>query len=155
MNRRLAPILAAALGVAGCGGTAATPPTMTSAVASPAGTWSGAIIEPSSGDGTILLALVDQGSNSFSGTWSATFKSGDSFSGPAVAGLASSSGYFVILYVQPPPPCATGTGPGGSAPLSFTFVNMAVTSSQLTAVTERLACSGVSLQFGSVNLSKQ
>ncbi len=60
-----------------------------------------------------------------------------------------------MLYVQPPPACATGSGPGGSALLSFTLINVVATSSQLTAATGRLSCSGLALTFGTVNLSKQ
>jgi hypothetical protein len=58
-----------------------------------------------------------------------------------------------MLYVLPPPPCATASGPGASALLSFTLINVVVTSSQLTAVSGRLSCSGTN--FGTVNLSKQ
>lgn len=100
------------------------------------------------------LSLSDQAPNSLTGTWSATFNNGDSFSGPAVAGLYLSNGYGIMLYVQPPPPCATGSGLGGSALLSFTLINVVVTSSQLTAGTGRLSCSGTSLTFGTVKLSK-
>jgi hypothetical protein len=154
MNRRLAPVVAVMVSVAGCSGNATpTSPTTTSSVVSPAGNWSGSISDPISGDGTAQLSLSDQAPNSLTGTWSATFKNGDSFSGPALAGLFQSNGYGIMLYVQPPPPCATGSGPGGSALLSFTLINVVVTSSQLTAVSGRLSCSGTN--FGTVNLSKQ
>lgn len=154
MNRRLASVVAVMLSVAGCSGNATpTSPTTTSSAVSPAGSWSGSISDLISGDGTMQLSLSDQAPNSLTGNWSATFKNGDSFSGPAVAGLYLSNGYGIMLYVQPPPPCVTGSGPGGSAPLSFTLINVVVTSSQLTAVTGRLSCSGTT--FGTVNLSKQ
>lgn len=156
MNRRLAPVVALMLSIAGCGGNAApTSPTTTSSAVSPAGSWSGSISDPISGDGTMQLSLSDQAPNSLTGTWSVTFKTGDSFSGPAVAGPYLSNGYGIMVYVQPPPPCATGSGPGGSAPLSFTLINVVVTSSRLTAMTGRLSCSGPTLTFGTLNLSKQ
>jgi hypothetical protein len=94
------------------------------------------------------LSLSDQAPNSLTGTWSATFKNGDSFSGPAVAGMFAPTGYGVMLYVDPQPSCA-----GGSAALGFTFVNVAVTSSRLTAVAGRTSCNGTS--FGTVALAKQ
>src|SRR5687767_9682328 len=132
MNRRLAPIVAVIVSVAGCSGNATpTSPATTSSVLSPAGSWSGSISDPVSGEGTAQLSLSDRAPNSLTGTWSATFKNGDSFSGAAVAGLFAPTGYGVMLYVEPPPPCA---GPGGSALLGFTLINVAVTSSRLTAV---------------------
>jgi hypothetical protein len=154
MAGRLALLVAMTLSVAGCGGNATptSPPTTSSAV-SPAGNWSGSISDPISGDGTAQLSLSDQAPNSLTGTWSATFKNGDSFSGPAVAGLFVPDGYGIMLYVQPPPPCATGSGPGGSTLLSYTLINVVVTSNQLTAAAGRLSCSGTS--FGTVNLTKQ
>jgi|RhiMetdeSRZDD1v2_1073273.scaffolds.fasta_scaffold50068_2 hypothetical protein len=156
MNRRLAPVVAAMLSVAGCSRHATpTSPTTTSSAVSPAGSWSGSISDPISGDGTMQLSLSDQAPNSLTGTWSATFRNGDNFSGPAVAGLYLSNGYGIMLYVQPPPPCATGSGPGGSALLSVTLINVVVTSRQLTAMTGRISCSGTTLTFGTVNLSKQ
>ena len=99
------------------------------------------------------LVLTEQAANALSGTWSATFKNGDSFSGLAVAELFS-YGYAIILYVQQLAPCETGSGPGGSAPIGFTLINVAVTSSQLTAVAGRLLCTGGPL-FGTINLAKQ
>jgi hypothetical protein len=147
------------LSVAGCGSATPTSPTTTSSVVSPAGNWSGSISDAISGDGTMQLALSELSpptptGTSLTGTWSATFKNGDSFSGPAVGGLFLPNGYGITLYVQtPPPPCATGSGPGGSAPLGFTLINVVVTSSRLTAVTGRISCNGMSL--GTVNLSKQ
>ena len=155
MNRRLAPVVAVMLSVAGCSGSATpTSPTTTSSVVSPAGSWSGSIRDAISGDGTMQFALSEQASNSLTGTWSGTFKNGDSFSGPASAGLFLPNGYGITLYVQqPPPPCATGSGSGGSAALSFTLINVVVTSSRLTAVSGRTSCNGTS--FGAVNLSKQ
>jgi hypothetical protein len=100
------------------------------------------------------LSLSDRAPDSLTGTWSATFKNGDNVSGPAVAFLDLSTGYGMVLYVQPPPPCATGSGPGGSA-LLFTLINVVVTANQLTAVSGRLPCSGPGISFGTVNLSKQ
>lgn len=144
------------LGVAGCGGGTATSPTPV--VVSPVGNWSGSISDAISGDGTMQLTLSEQASgslNSLAGTWTAAFKDGESFSGPAVAGLYTPSGYGVMLYVgQPLPPCLTGTGPGGSALVSFTLINVVVTSSRLTATASRLSCSGGPL-FGTISLSKQ
>ena len=104
MNLRLAPVVAVMLSVAGCSG-GATPisPPPTSSVVSPAGRWSGSISDAISGDGTMQLALSEQAPNSLTGTWSATFKKGDSFSGRAVVGLFAPTGYGVILYVEPQP----------------------------------------------------
>ncbi len=96
------------------------------------------------------LALSEQAPNSLTGTWSAKFNNGDNFSGLSTAGLFAPTGYGIMLYVDPPPACA---GPGGSAPLGFALINVAVTSSRLTAVAGRTSCNGTS--FGTVNLSKQ
>lgn len=154
----IAVVLLAAVIVLQTGCGSATPTSPTSSVASPAGSWSGSISDAISGAGTMQLALSEPSPStptgtSLTGTWSASFKNGDSFSGPAVAEWASSS-YGITLYVQTPlPPCATGSG-GGSAALSFTLINVVVTSSQLTAVSGRLSCNGGPL-FGTVTLSKQ
>jgi hypothetical protein len=151
MNLRLVPTVAVMLCVAGCsgGGMPTSPPT-TPSVVSPAGSWSGPIIDAISGDGTMHLALSEQTPNSLTGTWSATFTNGDRFSGPAVAGLFGPTGYGIILSVDPPPPCA---GAGGPAPLGFTLINVVVTSDRLTAVSGRTSCNGPS--FGTVSLSRQ
>ena len=100
------------------------------------------------------LSLSDYAPNSLSGTWSAMFKNGDSFSGPAVAGMFDPSGYGAVLY-NLPPPCETVSGPATSAPLTFALLNVVITSGQLTAVTARLSCSSNTATFGRVNLSKQ
>jgi len=151
MNRRFAPVVAVIVSVAGCGGNdTPTSPTTTSSFVSPAGSWSGSISDPISGDGTAQLSLTDQGQNRLSGTWSATFRNGDSFSGPAFAELTPPTGYGMMLYVLPQSEC---TGSSGSALLGFTLIEVAVTSSRLTAVSGRLSCNGFS--FGTVNLSKR
>ena len=151
MNRPLASVVAVIVSVAGCSGNATpTSPTTRSSVVSPSGSWSGSISDPISGEGTAELSLSDRALNSLTGTWSATFKNGDSFSGPASASLNPPRGYGIMLYVDPQPPCA---GPGGSALLGFTLINVAVTSSRLTAVAGRTSCNGFS--FGTVNLSKR
>jgi hypothetical protein len=156
MKRRLAPIFAIAVmvGAGGCGSNPApASPTTTSSVLSPAGNWSGSISDPISGEGTASLSLGEQAPNALTGTWSATFKNGDSFSGPAVAQLLA-PGYGIFLYVQPPPPCATGQGAGGpTTVVNFGLINVVITSTQLTAISGRLSCSGVS--FGTINLSRQ
>jgi hypothetical protein len=139
------------MSVAGCSGKGTpTVPTMTPSVASPAGNWSGVISDPISGDGTAQLSLSEQARDSLTGTWSATFKNGDSFSGPASAGLYTSTGYGIMLYVEPQPPCA---GADASAPLGFTLVNVAVASNRLTGAAGRTSCNGIS--FGTINLSKR
>jgi hypothetical protein len=101
------------------------------------------------------LALSEEASNSpnsLAGTWAATFKNGDRFSGLSVGGIYPPNGYGIMLYVQtPPPPCETGPGVG-SAPLGYTMVNVVVTSTTLTAAVGRISCNGVS--FGTVNLSR-
>jgi hypothetical protein len=147
---RLRIVVAVVLSIAACGG-GATPssPTPSSSGVSPAGSWAGSISDAISGDGTMQLALSEQAPNSLNGTWSATFKSGDSFSGSAVAGLFAPTGYGIMLYVDPAPPCA---GPGASAALGFSLINVAITSNRLTAVAGRTSCNGLS--FGTVNLSK-
>jgi hypothetical protein len=153
MTRRFASVVAVIVSLVGCSDSAPpTSPTTTPSVVSPAGSWSGTISDPVSGDGTAKLSLSDQGANSLTGTWSATFKNGDTFSGPAVASLSVPSGYGITLSVEPPPSCATGSAPGGST-LGFTLINVVVTSSRLTAVSGRLSCSGPS--FGTVDLSRQ
>lgn len=81
-----------------------------------------------------------------------TFANGDAFSGPAIA-VVTASGYGITMNVNPPPPCATGSGPSASALLGYTLINVVVSPSQLTAVSGRMGCSGIS--FGSVSLSRQ
>jgi predicted small lipoprotein YifL len=163
---RLVPVIAAMLGIAGCGGKTPTSPPPSSVI-SPVGSWLGSISDPISGDGAMQLTLSEvsppsQTGTSLTGTWSATFKNGDGFSGSAVAGLYVPNGYGITLYVQIPlPPCLTEPG-AGSAPLGFTLIEVVVTSSQLTAVSGRTSCNGpagstgaqLSL-FGMVHLSKQ
>lgn len=151
MNCRLGPVAAVMVSLAGCSNPIPTSPPTTSSVVSPAGSWSGAISDPISGNGTATLSLADQMPNSLAGTWSATFKNGDSFSGPAGASPSLANGYGVTLYVLPAPPCATGSASG--ALLSFILINLVVTSNQLTAVSGRFSCSGLS--FGTINLSRQ
>jgi hypothetical protein len=151
MSRRLALVVILTPSVAACGGSGTpTAPIVTTASVLPAvGSWSGSIIDGASGQGTLQMTLSEHSSggnvNSLIGTWSATFKNGDSFSGPASAGSS-----VVGLAVQPIPACA-GTGTG-SAAINFNLIEVTVTSSQLTAVVDRLSCNGTSL--GSVNLSK-
>jgi hypothetical protein len=59
-DRRLAPIVAVVLSVAGCrGGATPTSPTTTPSVVSPAGSWSGSISDAISGDGTMQSMLAE------------------------------------------------------------------------------------------------
>ncbi len=153
MIRRVAPVIIAMVGLAGCGGnpTPATPtaPTPPSQAGSLAGSWLGSLSDPISGNATAQLSL-DAAPNALTGTWSVRFANGDTFSGPAIA-VATASGYGITMNVSPPPSCTTSSG--GPALLGFTLINLVVTPSQLTAVTGRMGCSGIS--FGSVNLSRQ
>lgn len=170
MNRRLVPIVAVLVSLAGCGGgvtrtlptgptlpqlrpTTTTPaiptPTPTTSSASPAGNWSGSITDPVSGVGTVQLSLTEVPPDSLLGFWAVDFRNPDSATGTAVGSLVSGE-YAVAMNVQPPP-CAPGSG--GSALLGFSLVNIVVTSNQLTADFVRISCSGVSL--GSVSLSKR
>jgi len=154
MSSRLAVVAAVTISLAGCGG--GEPPASSTtgpSVVSPAGSWSGAINDPISGEGTAQLSLGADERGSLIGTWSVAFRNGDRFSGPAVASLVQTNIYTITLYVDPPPPCAGGSGPGGSALLGFSLINVAVTSNRLTGVAGRLSCSGPS--FGTVNLSRQ
>src|SRR5207248_2071811 len=134
MSRRLAPFAALMLSAAGCGDPTPTAPIVTTPSVLPAaGSWLGSIIDGASGEGTLQLALSEQASSgnvhSLTGTWAATFKNGDSFSGPAAAGTG------IGLAVQPQPSCAIGSG--GSAARNFNLVEVVVSSSRLTAVVDR------------------
>jgi len=154
MNRRIAPIVALVVaqicGLAGCNGSGrVTAPTPISSSVSPAGNWSGTIADPVSGEGTVNLSLSELPPN-LTGTWSAAFKNGDSFSGPATASQFEPPNYGIMLYVNPPPQC---TSPGGQAALGYTLVNVSVTSTTLTAGAMRINCSGFS--FGSISLTRQ
>ena len=153
MQRRLVVLVAAVMSLAGCGGDRPSSPSTTPPVGSPVGNWSGAISDPISGEGTAQLSLSDNGRGSLSGTWSAAFVNGDRFSGPAGASLIQTNSYGITLYVEPPPPCAGGSGSGGSALLGFTLMNVVVTSNRLTAIAGRLSCSGPG--FGTLTLSRQ
>lgn len=150
MNLRLAPVVTVMLSLSACSGGAVPASPTTSPPVSPAGSWSGSIRDAISGDGTMQLALNEQAPNSLTGTWSAKFNGGDSFSGLSTAGLFAPTGYGIMLYVDPQPRCAE---PGGSAPIGFTLINVVVTSSRLTAVAGRTSCSGAT--FGTVSLSRQ
>jgi hypothetical protein len=151
---RVAPVIVAMVSLAGCGGNSTprtpTAPTAPSPVVSPAGGWSGSMSDPIKGSGTARLSLTAQAPNALTGTWSVMFENGDAFSGPAVA-VVTATGYGITLNADPPPTCTTSSG--GSALLGYTLINLVVTPTQLTAVSGRLSCSGIS--FGSVNLSKQ
>ena len=70
--------------------------------------------------------------------------------GSSVWELIAPTGYGIMLYVQPQSEC---TGSSGPALLGFTLIEVAVTSSRLTAVARRTSCNGFSL--GTVNLSKR
>ena len=148
MNRQLASAVVVMLIVAGCGGSGS--PTSPPPVGSLAGTWSGKITDPISGEGTAQMSLSDQAQNRLTGTWSATFKNGSTVSGPASASLNSGSVAGIMLNVNPQPACA---GSGASDPLGYTLINVAVTSSRLTAVAGRISCNGFG--FGAVDLSRQ
>ena len=149
MSARLV-LVAAVMVLAGCSDDA--PPTSPppASVTSPAGNWSGSISDAISGDGTAQLSLTEQAPNTLTGTWSVTFKNGDRFLGPAAAGLFASTGYGVVLSVEPVQTCS---GTDGSALIGFALINVAITPSRLTAVTGRISCNGTS--FGTVNLAKQ
>lgn len=148
---RLILVVTAVVLVTACSGneTPTSPGTIGGNV-SPGGRWAGPITDSISGEGTLQLSLDEQAPNSFAGTWSMTFKNGESFTGPATAGLFTPTGYGVIMSVAPAPSCA---GTASSAPIGFTLINVAVTSSRLTAVAGRTSCNGPS--FGSISLSRQ
>ena len=174
MNRRLAPILAAIISVSGCGGrsTPTSPtlgfvefgdPTLSTTPTQPAppttsppaaiaaalvGSWSGQIIDPVSGNGTVQLSLGDPAPTGQSGTWSMTFISGERLSGVALAGLGA-GGYGMLLYGAAPQSCGSE-----AVPLVISLLNVVVASNRLTAETGRFTCSG-RLSFGSASLSKQ
>lgn len=170
MTRRLAPIVAVIVSLAGCGGgsrslptsptlselrrtttiSTPTPTTPTTSSGSPAGTWSGSITDPVSGVGTVQLSLTEVPPNSLLGFWSVDFRNPDSATGTAVGSLAS-SGYAIAMNVQPPP-CAPGSG--GPALIGFTLVNIIVTSTRLTADSLRISCSATSLG-PAISLSKR
>lgn len=152
LNRRLMSMLVLTMSLAGCGGNSTPTSPTTSSPASPAGNWSGSLSDPLSGEGTMRLSLGEQSTNALSGTWSATFRNGDSVSGPAAATLVQPNAYGIVLYVDPQPPCTT-TGNGASALLGYTLINVVATSRQLTAVLGRTSCSGFG--FGTIELSRQ
>jgi hypothetical protein len=153
MNGRHAAIVALVI-VTGCGGTA-TPagPTAPPPVVSPAGNWSGTISDAVSGDGEFRLSLEAFVPDVLSGTWSATLRSGSNVAGPAVARLVPFNGYAITMYVDAPPPCATGSASGASALLGYTLVDLVISSGRLTGRLARLSCSGVSL--GAITLLEE
>lgn len=164
MTARLVSLITVAMAVAGCGHAVSptsptlvvpTPPVLVApsvlatppSPVSPAGNWSGSISDAISGDGTAQLSLNGEAGATLTGTWSAAFKSGERLSGPAFA--AQSSGYVISLVVDPQPLCGSPSSP---AALAFTLINVALTSSRLTAATGRISCNGPS--FGRVDFSK-
>lgn len=168
MCRRLVTAVAMLVGLAACGGGSSSTPTSPLSPSTPttpttpitatlAGSWAGSIRDPVSGDGTMVLTLVASSlmPNSLEGAWSMTFRNGEVVGGVAVAGLFTPGGYGVMLYLHEPlPPCLTGTGISGSAAVSYTLLEVVVTSNRLTAVAGRLSCAG-SIGFGTVSLTKQ
>jgi hypothetical protein len=175
MRRRLATILAAMISIAGCGGrstptspttsefvvfgnatsipTSAQPPPPTTPPpatlpASLVGNWSGQIIDPVSGNGTVRLSLGETTPTGQPGTWSATFTTGERLSGVVAAGLGT-DGYGMLLYAAELQSCGSE-----AAPIMISLLDVIVASNRLTAVTGRFMCSG-RLTFGSVSLSKQ
>jgi hypothetical protein len=154
MYRWLPPIFALVAILAGCGGPQPPAGVMSPTPASsPAGNWSGTVKDAVSGDGTLQLSLAASTSATLSGTWSATFRTGDRVEGPAVATRDERTAYGIILHVAPPPPCTTASGSGASALLGYTLVNLAVSSTTLSADLARLSCSGVGI--ATITLSKQ
>jgi hypothetical protein len=157
MHRRFAPLIAVLVSVAGCGSTPASPSALgvfdrglapvlsTSTAASLMGHWSGSIIDPISGEGALSLSFTELTANQAIGTWSATFRNGERFSGRASSAPVV-SGNGVVMISDTPLNCAGPT-------LSFSLINMAVSATELTAGTWRTTCTGVNI--GSVRLSKQ
>jgi hypothetical protein len=58
-----------------------------------------------------------------------------------------------MLYVNPQPACAGGSGTGGSNLLGYTLIQVLVTSTRLSAVAGRTGCGD--LGFGTIDLSRQ
>jgi hypothetical protein len=163
MSKRFACGIAVMLIAAGCGGgsTPASPSAGETSVSSPIGNWSGSMSDPVSGSGALRLSLDGQSPGGFTvpgtlgGNWSATFRNGDSVSGFAVAIVVPTGGYGIVLNASPPPPCATGTGSGGSTLVGFSLINVVATSRRMTAVSARNTCSFVAPNFGSIDLARQ
>ena len=163
LSHRLSPLIVSMLLLAGCSGDS-TPvsPTPSSFAASPVGAWAGSFSDPVAGEGTARLALSEQPvgtggliptpQGALAGTWSVTFRNGETLSGPAIGFIVSGASYGFILYPDPAPPCATGPGPA-SGVLQYSFINTVVTSSRFTAVLSRGTCAGLS--FGTVSLGRQ
>lgn len=118
--------------------------------------------DPVSGTGTMRLSLEERPPTPFSpagafgGTWSVTFRNGDSISGFALALVVQTGGYGIVLSADPPPPCTTGSGSGGPTLVSYTLINVVATTRRLTATSGRFTCVvNVGPSFGSVDLSRQ
>lgn len=162
VSRRLALIVASLVLLAGCSGSGTplspTPP----APASPIGTWVGTFSDPVLGEANARLSLAEQPPGSggliptpqgaMAGTWSLTFRNGETTSGSASGSLLSGLGYAFSLFPDAVPPCALGPGPG-SGLLQYVLVNVVVTPSRLTAAASRVTCAGST--FGTVSLSRQ
>jgi hypothetical protein len=136
------------LTLAACSGSPSPGAPTPSPGGSPAGSWSGTIADPVSGEGVLQLTL-DDGGQTLVGTWSATFRNGDRISGAAYA-FAVPTGYGIMLSADPQPTCTATSSP---ALLGYTLINVAVTSNRLSATAGRTSCNGFG--FGSLSLSKQ
>lgn len=122
----------------------------------------GALSDPVAGEGTARMSFTEQPPNTggliptrqgaLAGTWSVTFRSGDTSSGQSYGEPISGIGYAFFLYPESFPPCAVGPGPGTGL-LQYTLVNAVVTSTRFTAALGRTSCSGQSL--GTVSLTRQ
>jgi hypothetical protein len=151
--KRVALMVVVLCSAFGCGGDdTPTAPTPASSLRSLAGTWSGSISDPVSGEGTARVSLREESPAALIGSWSATFRNGETYAGIASAYPLESTTFGISLLVAPPPPCATGFG-SGQGMLGYLFINLGVTSRQLTATASRTSCSGIG--FGSVALSKE
>ena len=146
----------------GCsGGSTPASPTPATTAASPVGTWAGSFSDPVAGEGAARVSFAELPPNTgglgptpqgaVGGTWSVTFRNGETASGQSYGAPVLGTSYSFFLYPDVAP-CLSGQGPGTGL-LQYSLINAAVTSRTLTAVLVRGSC--VDSRFGSISLTRQ
>ncbi len=160
--RSFSPLVLSMLLFGSCsGGSTPSSPTPATSAASPIGSWVGSFSDPVAGEGTARVSfaelppqtggLIPTPQGALGGTWSVTFRNGESASGQSYGAPVAGTSYSFFLYPDVVP-CLSGQGPGTGL-FQYSLTNAVVTSRTLTAVLVRSSC--VDNRFGSISLTRQ
>ena len=157
--RSLSVLVVSMLLFGGCSG--GSTPTSPTPAASPIGTWAGSFNDPLAGEGAARVTfaelppntggLVPTPQGAVGGTWSVTFRNGETASGQSYGAPVLGTSYTFFLYPDVAP-CLSGQGPGTGL-LQYSLPNAVVTSRTLTAGLVRGSC--VDSRSGSITLTRQ